>query len=463
MLFTLFTAMKIIGNNVVSGNNLKVIIGLGKTGLSCARYLHRQNANIAITDSREHPPGLDEFLNSFPHVPISVGGFDSALCEDAAELIVSPGVSLREPVIAKQINKGTPVIGDIELFARAATAPVIAITGSNGKSTVTSLVGEMARCAKWRVRVGGNLGVPALDLLNGGEPDLYVLELSSFQLETTYSLKPVSAAVLNISQDHLDRYDHLDEYIHAKLRVYQNCRICVYNREDSATFMQQTQPVIKAISFGLNTPGQDQFGLIEEKDQWYLAHGNQKLLPTDALKIKGHHNIANALAALALGDAAKIPMPAMLDALQTFPGLPHRCQWVAKINGVEWYNDSKATNIGAARAAIVGLGHEIKGKIVLIAGGQGKNADFSELSPCVKQFVRAIILIGQDAKQIEEKLVEFAPCLHVRTLQDAVSAAQKIALAGDCVLLAPACASYDMFNHFEHRGEVFMAAVRALQ
>ena len=402
---------------------MKVIIGLGKTGLSCVRYLLKKDTNIAVVDNRFDPPCLAELKNSFPNVPVYLGGFHEEILSKADEIIISPGVS------AKQIKNGKPIIGDIELFCRAAKAPIIAITGSNGKSTVTALVGEMAKCAGLKVKVGGNLGPPALDLLTDLKPDLYVLELSSFQLETTYSLKAKAAVVLNISPDHMDRYENIAEYTAAKMRIYNNCEVKII-------------------------PEQNAFKIRDN----YLTYNNQKLLAIDELKITGQHQISNCLIALALGQAVNLPMPAMVKALREFKGLPHRCQWVAKINNVNYYNDSKGTNIAATKAAIEGLGP--MGPIVLIAGGQGKGADFSLLFPAVKKHVRALILIGEDADKLKTALTGACTIKMCSTMQDAVATAQQSAQPGDIVLLSPACASFDMFDNFEQRGNVFMNAVR---
>lgn len=437
-----------------------VIVGLGKTGLSCVRYCKSLGNEVAVTDSRADPPNLAELKNEFPDVPISLGGFDADLCSNAQELIVSPGVSLREPAIAQAIKHGVPAIGDVELFARVTKAPKAVITGSNGKSTVTTLVGEMAKWVWQDVGVGGNLGTPVLDLIQKPEPKAYVLELSSFQLETTYSLKPKVAAILNITPDHLDRYDHMDDYIAAKQRIYHGCETAVFNREDKATFPSAT--VKKKISFGLNPPIHEDFGLRVVKGKEYLAQGKTLLLPVSELKIKGRHQIANALAALAIGWSLGLPIEKILTPLSQFTGLTHRCQWIRNLREVDWYNDSKATNVASAKAAIEGLGQDIKGKLILIAGGLGKNADFTELNQAVKQYVRHLILIGQDAPIIAQALAQATNITHAATLADAIQFAQENAQSGDAVLLAPACASYDMFKNYEHRGEVFMDLVRTL-
>lgn len=445
--------------NPKHSHSLQVVVGLGKTGLSCVRYLVAQGFSVAVMDSRAQPPGLDELQRDFPDIPLVAGEFSAELCLQAERLIVSPGVSLREPAIAAAIEQGIPAIGDIELFVLAAKAPIVAITGSNGKSTVTTLVGEMAKTAQWQVGVGGNLGTPALELLSDVEPDLYVLELSSFQLETTYSLHAAAAVILNLSEDHMDRYDGLDDYFRAKLRIYHNCHKAIINRDANLSYPSHTFE--DHLSFGLNVPADDNFGLREESGQVFLAQGSKNLLDVKELKIKGRHQQANALAALALGSAVHIPMSAMLETLRHFQGLAHRCQWVGVKDGVSWFNDSKATNVGAALATLEGLGSDIHGKLIVIAGGLGKNADFHPLAPSLQKYARQLILMGQDAPLIAAAVEHSVPIDYASSLEQAVSLAQRHAQPGDAVVLAPACASFDMFNNFEHRGELFMAAVRS--
>ena len=427
-------------------SNLKIIVGLGKTGMSCVRYLAKQGFNLAVVDSRVDPPGLAELRQNFPDIQVYLGGFDEDILSQANELIISPGVALSEPAIAACLKRGIKAIGDIELFARATKTPIVAITGSNGKSTVTSIVGAMVEAAGIKVGVGGNLGKPALDLLSE-EADFYVLELSSFQLETTKSLQAEAAVVLNISSDHMDRYRDLAEYLTAKQRIYSGCRAAVINRDDPLSYDNVVLPQ-KTISFGV--------------DDGYLMYGNEKLLLADELKIKGRHNAVNALAALALGKAINLPLSAMIKALRDFPGLPHRCQWIAKINNIDWYNDSKGTNVGATGSAIEGLGAERKGKIILIAGGIAKYKDFSLLHDPVARYTRAVVLIGKDAGLIERALTGASKILHASSMADAVAISNREALSGDAVLLSPACTSFDMFNNFEHRGEVFAMEVKKL-
>jgi UDP-N-acetylmuramoylalanine--D-glutamate ligase len=438
-----------------------VIVGLGKTGLSCARFLAAHGVPLAITDSRAQPPGLTYLQQELPQVTVFMEGFNAEILTRAEQIVVSPGVSLKEPIITQAIAQGIPVLGDIELFARHARAPVIAVTGSNGKSTVTTLVGLMAQHAGLDVRIGGNLGTPALDLLQDSEPDLYVLELSSFQLETTYSLNAAAAVVLNVTPDHMDRYADLDEYTRAKQRAYNGDGVMVINANDP-TVNAMVCPNRRIVRFGLAAPAPDDFGLRSVRGETDLVRGGQSLLAVGELRIKGSHNIANALAALALGDALKLPLAAMLDALREFPGLPHRSQWVAGQNGVTWYNDSKGTNVGATLAALQGLATSADsggGKVVLIAGGDGKGADFSPLRQAAADYARGVVLIGRDAPLIEAALQNVVPVVRARDMEAAVWAAHHLARNGDQVLLSPACASFDMYSGYEERGRVFVAAV----
>ena len=443
----------------MSSSKLYVVVGLGITGLSCVRFLKSQGITCAVTDSRASLPNLDIFQKENPDVPVHLGGLNEALLAKADVIVLSPGVALREPAIAAQVKRGTPVIGDIELFALMANVPVIAITGTNAKSTVTTLVGKMAEAAGRRVQVGGNLGVPALELLMADQAaDLYVLELSSFQLETTYSLKPKVAALLNITPDHMDRYDTVADYQRAKHRVYQHCDVAVCNRDDALT--EVTLPNV--IRFTMGVPKSGEFGLIKDGGDTYLAHGHEKLMTTRELPVIGKHYHANALSALAIGYGAGLAMAPMLQVLREFKGLPHRCQFVRERDQVKWYNDSKGTNVGATQAAILGLGSDIPGKLVLIAGGIGKNADFSGLAEVMEKYVRHAVLIGRDAKEIAKAVGNTVPVSFASSMDEAVQMAARYALPDDVVLLSPACASFDMFKHFEHRGDVFMETVERL-
>lgn len=443
-------------------NQLSVIIGLGKTGWSCAQHLARLNIPFAITDSRIDPPELASLQKTMPHVQLSLGQFDLPLMLQAKEIIVSQGVALSEPTLVAAREKGIPIIGDIELFARAVQGKVVAITGSNGKSTVTSLVGEMVRQANVSVHVGGNIGIPALDLLAREQVDCYVLEVSNFQLEVTYSLESTVATILNITPDHLDHYESFDDYVAAKHRVYRHCHCAIINRDDPLTHLDPAR-VENIISFGKDEPASGHFGLRNREGHWYLAFGDELLMPVDQLRIQGQHNWLNALAALAIGYSLNLPLDAMLIALQIFPGLPHRCAFVASEQEITWYNDSKGTNVGATVAAIEGLCASNNNKIVLLAGGLGKGADFSVLAPVVEKYVRAVILFGQDAPLIAAALnTTSVEIVRVNDVTAAVAAANVKAHRGDRVLLSPACASWDMFRNYEHRGEVFSAAVKEL-
>ncbi len=436
-----------------------VIVGLGRTGMACARLLARQGVDFAITDSREQPPALASMRQELPDVPLYLGGFDRALLAAASQLLVSPGVSLAEPAIQDAIVRGVPVVGDVELFCHHADAPVVAITGSNGKSTVTTLVAEMARRAGRDVRVGGNLGTPSIDLIGDAPPDLYVLELSSFQLETTHSLRAAAAVVLNITPDHMDRYENVQAYARAKQRIYEGAGTMVINSDDPlvAVMAGESRSVVR---FTLGEPDEASFGIIMQGGAPWLAQGQHGLMAVAELRILGDHNVANALAALALGTIMAFPVDAMCAALRTFSGLPHRCQWVTCSNGVTWYNDSKGTNVGATCAAIQGLSG--KGPLVLIAGGDGKGADFTPLAKVASGRLRGAVVIGRDAPLIEELLKSVTLVQRAQSMTDAVAKAQDLARPGDCVLLSPACASFDMYTDYAARGDAFISSVQGV-
>ena len=430
-----------------------LVVGLGATGLSVVSYLHALGEKIIAVDSRELPPGLASLKQDYPDVEVHTGKFNVALFTAARRIVLSPGVPLSSPAVQQARQQGVEITGDIDLFAHEAAAPVVGITGSNGKSTVTSLLSAMAERAGLKVAMGGNIGTPALDLVSD-DNQLYVLELSSFQLETLSSLLMDVAVVLNISPDHLDRYPDLNSYAATKLAIYEHADKLVVNRDDplaSGLFSASKQ----AVGFTLDEPGDNDFGMRCYDDASWLCRGQQKLIAVEELKIKGRHNVANALAALAMGSLLKLPLESMLDALKDFAGLRHRTQWVADINGVHWFNDSKATNVGASIAAIEGL----PGKHVLIAGGDGKQADFTSLHDVAEQHLRAVVLIGRDAALIETALDGVVPVSHAKDMCEAVIQAAELAEPGDNVLLSPACASLDMYRNFEHRGDVFMQAV----
>lgn len=448
--------------SLIASDKLKVVIGLGQTGLACARYLAAKGERFVVVDSRENPPGMDELSTELPDVKLICGPFDAELLSGASELILSPGVAQSDPAIQTAVKAGAKLSGDIDLFCNEISAPIVAITGSNAKSTVTTLVGEMAVAAGLNVGVCGNIGTPVLEMLNEPEKDLYVIELSSFQLETTNDLRAAVATVLNISPDHLDRYDSMQGYYQAKHRIFRGAKKVVVNRDDALT-MPLMPSGVDQLAYHLSKPDLKVFGLTEEKGETWLAVGLDKLIPVSELKIRGSHNMANALSALALGQSVGLPMDAMLTALKNFAGLKHRCQWVAEKAGIEYYNDSKGTNVGATVAALNGLGKTLSAdqRIVLIAGGVGKGAEFSELAEPMKQFARALIYIGEDGSRLadscENVIKESAD-----DMQAAVAKAQAQAKEGDIVLLSPACASFDMFSGFPARGDAFIDAVEAL-
>ena len=443
--------------SLIASDHFRIVVGLGKSGMSLVRFLANRGVSFAVADTRENPPELETLRREYPQVDVRCGELDVEFLCRADELYVSPGLALATPALQQAAARGVKLSGDIELFARYAKAPIVAITGSNAKSTVTTLVGEMAAAAGKHVAVGGNLGTPALDLLSD-DVELYVMELSSFQLETTDQLGAEVATVLNISEDHMDRYSGLPAYHLAKHRVFRGARQVVVNRQDVLT-----RPLIgeglPCWTFGLNKPDFHGFGLREENGEKYLAFQFDNLMPVRELKIRGAHNQANALAALALGHAVGLPMESMLDSLRNFGGLEHRCQWLRERDGVSYYDDSKATNVGAALAAIEGLGADIPGKLVLIAGGDGKGADFSGLRAPVAAHCRAVVLIGRDAELIAQALGDGVPLIRVATLNEAVQRCAEMAQAGDAVLLSPACASFDMFKNYEERGRLFAQAV----
>lgn len=444
---------------LIATNRIKAVIGTGITGLSVARFLVQQKQAFVLLDTRATPPNLDKIKVEFPNVQLQLGDLDLDTLLDCEEIIVSPGISLETPAIAKAKEAGVSIVGDIELFVRYAKAPIVAITGSNAKSTVTTLVGEMAANAGIKVAVGGNLGTPALELL-ADEIELYVMELSSFQLETVTKLNAKVATILNISADHLDRYADMRAYILAKLRVYFGAEHIVVNRNDVLTHPPFAAGA-KAIYFG-GKADFGSFGLIEENGETFLAKNLKPLLSSRELKISGKHNVDNALAALALGDAAGIPADSMVATLREFRGLRHRCEFVASKSGVDFYNDSKGTNIGATIAAISGLSRA-PAQLIVIAGGEGKGQDFTELNPVVQKIPCHFVLIGRDAPVIAEAVKGFAEVEFASSMLDAIARSFAKAKAGDSVLLSPACASFDMFKNYEDRGEQFCAAVLALQ
>lgn len=436
-----------------------LIIGLGKTGLSCARFLLAQGMDVVVMDTRENPPCLPELQQSSPQVVVKTGRLDQSWLLRADKVLLSPGIDPRLPEIVTAKQSGVEVIGDIELFARHVNAPVIAVTGSNGKSTVTTLIAEMASQSGKNVLTGGNLGTPALDLLNETPPDFYILELSSFQLETVNSLNAFASVVLNLSADHLDRYDSIEDYQQAKARIYNGNGVMVINRDDAAV-QQMVESGRNVIGFSLQQTSGVDFGLIEQGEKLWLAEGQTPLMPVKELAMTGRHNIANALAALALGSAMALPIDVMLQCLRSFRGLPHRCRLVRIRHDVRWFNDSKATNVGACIAAIKGLAEDKN--VVLIAGGMAKDQDFNQLSEVFGQSLRGLVLLGIDAPKIAAVTSKSIPIQKAINMQDAVEKAAALACTGDVVLLSPACSSFDMFKGYEDRGRQFEQAVMGL-
>ncbi|MBT1446507.1 UDP-N-acetylmuramoyl-L-alanine--D-glutamate ligase [Shewanella sp. JM162201] len=426
-----------------------VVLGLGATGLSVVRFLSRKGIVPLVMDSRRQPPGMDVLAKEFPDVPLVTGGFDCRCLVQAQQIIISPGIAVDTPEVRAALDMGIEVIGDVELFAREIAdrpACVLAITGSNGKSTVTTLVGEMAKADGKAVAVGGNIGVPALDLLL--EPaELYVLELSSFQLETTHSLNCIAATCLNISEDHMDRYADLEAYRQAKMRLYPQSKISVYNRDDDAT---KPNDPCHCTTFGLGIPEGDDWGLMDGK----VYHGSSEIMTLLDVALIGAHNHANLLAAMALCEAAGVSREAMVRVAREFTGLSHRCELVANHDNIAWVNDSKATNVGATVAALNGLRDHL-GDIILIAGGDGKGADFEPLREALNA-VTHLITLGRDGDKIAA-LKDGA--IKVSTMAEAVDKAKALANPGDIVLLSPACASLDMYSNFMARGADFRANV----
>lgn len=446
---------------LIQRGGLKVVAGLGISGVSAVNFLVEQGYQVAVTDSRATPPGHDQIPS---HVQTSFGKLDVDLLLQAEEIILSPGLAPQLPEIQQAIAKGISVVGDVQLLRRATEVPIVAITGSNAKSTVTTLVGLMAKDAGKKVAVGGNLGRPALDLLKD-DPELLVLELSSFQLETTSHLNAEVAVVLNMSEDHLDRHGDMWGYHQAKHRIFQGVKKVVFNRDDNLTrpLVPDTTPMQ---SFGLNAPDIHQFGILKDLDGTiWLARGRERLLKSSEMYIQGTHNVANALACLALGEAIGLPMDSMLETLKKFKGLEHRCEYVATVNDVRYYNDSKGTNIGATLAAIDGLGAAIEvqqGKVAVILGGQGKGQDFKALRDSLQKYVKVAVLMGEDAPVIEQAIEGTTTLVHAQSLAQAVQLCQQQTHANDVVLLSPACASFDMFKGYADRGHQFVACVSAL-
>jgi len=435
-----------------------LIVGLGKTGVSAARHLVDRGWQVAVTDTRAEPPGRNELATVAPSAQCSFGRLDASLLAGSDMVVASPGIALREPLIAEALARGINVFGDVELFARQVKAPVVGITGTNGKSTVTTLVDRMAARAGRKVCVGGNLGTPVLDLLSTATPELYVLELSSFQLETTYSLRLLAATVLNLSEDHLDRHGTMDAYAAAKARIFDHCTTAIINRDDRWVCGMSRGSAQKLVGFSIEGATGVDYSLVERDGERWLAVRGQPVLAVSSMRLAGLHNAANALAALALGEACGLPLPPMLDELREFAGLPHRSQWVGEKCGVRYINDSKGTNVGATVATVSGM----PGTLLLIAGGDGKGQDFAPLASALAGRARMVLLIGRDAPRLADALSDCCEIVRCASLEEAVQEAATRAKSGEIVLLSPACASLDMFRDYTERGDRFAAAVERL-
>ncbi|WP_223302835.1 UDP-N-acetylmuramoyl-L-alanine--D-glutamate ligase [Halotalea alkalilenta] len=437
-------------HRVPSGHRL--VVGLGISGRAIVRHLTRLGLPFVVADSRETPPGVDDFRRAHPDVELLLGPLESLSMDQALEVVVSPGVDPRQPAFDAVRDR---LVGEIELFVRARpeSAALVAITGSNAKSTVTTLVGEMARAAGLDAGVGGNLGTPALDLLDGAH-ELYILELSSFQLETTRRLAATVACFLNLSEDHLDRHDGMKGYAAAKQRIFAGASHGVVNDEVAATWPSGDVAVSR---FTTQAPRPGQWGLIRDGAGVWLAEGDERWIEASELRVEGLHNYANALAALAIGQRMGWPREAMLAALRAFPGLAHRVERVGERAGVRFINDSKGTNVGASLAAIEGIGPTLDGKLIWLGGGVGKGADFSALAPPLAAHARCALLFGRDAALLEAALQASLPCERLDTLEQALDRAVALAQPGDAVLLSPACASLDQFANYQVRGDAFRA------
>ncbi|MGO2133300.1 MAG: UDP-N-acetylmuramoyl-L-alanine--D-glutamate ligase [Halomonas sp.] len=445
-----------------------LVVGLGISGRAICRHLDRIGCPFMVADTRAEPPDLESFYHEFPGVELRCGPLERLDMSAAREIILSPGISPFVPELAalKHAPHSPPVIGEIALFLRACQAPIAAITGSNAKSTVTTLLGEMAAEAGKKVAVGGNLGTPALDLLHDvPDAELFVLELSSFQLETTPELCAEAVAFLNLSEDHLDRHGDMAGYRRAKQQIFAGARYALVNGEDAMTWPDSDDEVAQIECFTTLPPALGEWGIAVLADHGvaggtaWLMHGSRPLMPAAAVRAPGFHNQANALAALAMGHHFGFPLGVMRAVLERFSGLSHRCELVAEEHGVRWINDSKGTNVGATLAAIAGIGPTLSGRLVLLAGGVGKGADFSPLAEPLAAYAREAIVFGRDADQLQRVLAPHLTVTKVIDLGAALRRAAGVAQDGDCVLLSPACASLDQFANYQARGEAFRDGV----
>lgn len=442
----------------ISQHSAATVVGLGATGYSAVRYLHARGLDVVVIDSRKAPPLLGQLQTMFPDVAVRLGDFADQELDSQRLIVASPGVALSEPMLRNAKRAGATIVGDIELFLQENERPVIAITGSNGKSTVTSLVGEMCRCSSMQPLVAGNIGVPVLDALTDAiDYDIAVLELSSFQLETTTQVTAEAAAILNVSADHMDRYDSMGDYLLAKARILRGAKRAVVPRHDEQ--LNQITKVSSSLSFDLDEPSNDsEFGVIRHSNYRWLAKGSERLIKLRKIPLVGLHNVKNVLAAFALVDFLQLPKEGLVVAIESFKGLPHRMQTVHKSDRITWVNDSKATNIGATSTALRNLEQDV----VWLAGGQGKGADFNALRDAISSNIKQLILFGEDAEKLERALTGLLPIRRASGMQEAVQMAQKTATENSIVLLSPACASFDMYKNFEQRGDDFTRCARAV-
>jgi UDP-N-acetylmuramoylalanine--D-glutamate ligase len=441
-------------------NKQILVLGAGLTGMSCVRFLAKHQLACHLNDSRENIINSEEFLQSFPDCSLQLGAWNQALIKNAQVILVSPGIDLAAEGLLEIISSDCQVMGDVELFCQITNKPILAVTGSNGKSTLVSLLAHIGTSLGKNVALGGNIGMPVLEQLSE-EIDCYILELSSFQLETLKSMKAVAASVLNVSDDHLDRHLTIENYSAIKQRIFQQCDTAVINRDDKLSYSHVNLQTKPTVSFGSNCAQQGEFGLVLEASIYYLTFGDEKLVSLEELPLAGMHNALNYLAALALGHCFGWSIADMVSHFSSFKGLAHRCQRIATTDNITWINDSKATNVGATLAAINGLSSTLVGnKLILIAGGDGKGADFSPLKESIENVVSYVITLGKDGAEIAQ-LTKHSQ--QVESLAEAVNLANQHASYGDIVLLSPACASIDMFKNFAQRGEIFTDAVIALQ
>lgn len=446
-------------NTLLSEHQSAVVVGLGLTGFSCVRYLLARGLHVSVTDSRKVTDYTEQLKTEYPQVDLYLGDLNQHVLNNAGLVVVSPGVPLKEPALVEASENGAVLIGDIELFVQENTAPVIAVTGSNGKSSVTALAGQICESAGLKTLVAGNIGIPVLDSLTSNEYyDVCVLELSSFQLEATNSVNASAAIILNVSDDHMDRYDSIGDYLLAKLRIFRGAEHVIIYRHDEL-LKQVSLPKDSLVTYGLDEPDdKHDFGVKKYSNREWLVKGDERLIKLDNIPLTGRHNVANVLAALALTEQLQLDMDKAVEAIKSFKGLPHRTELIRELDGVKWVNDSKATNIGATIAALQGM----RENVILIAGGQGKGADFSELAATISDKVKCVILFGEDAGLIDQELSAVISTCLVADMKAAVDEASQLAGHNDVVLLSPACASFDMYAGFEERGDDFRRLVEGL-